>query len=160
MVEHFRHLSVVLLLDRPLWFSHPLALKIAPMGAIPPHFVNHWSNSKRTWHFNKQTVVCTFRNMLQNPYQRFFILGILRSTSMGVARRGQGALATPEIWNLTFSYQIFSKKCRFLSFEWAKSNFTTFAPPGKNTLWLRLEISTPLEKSFRRSCQRPQTRST
>jgi len=29
-------------------------------------------------------------------------------------------------------FQMFTKKGCFLSFEWEKSNFTTFAPPWKN----------------------------
>jgi len=43
---------------------------------------------------------------------------------MGIGRGGRRDLAP---WILTFS----AKKGCFLSFEWEKTNFTTFTPPRK-----------------------------
>jgi len=43
---------------------------------------------------------------------------------MGVGRGKRGGLAPLDFGN-------FSKKCCFLSFEWEKTNFTTFGPPTK-----------------------------
>ena len=52
---------------------------------------------------------------------------------MGV---GRGALAPPD-------FESFSKKGCSLSFEWEKTNFTTFGPPWKN---LEKSVVPPLEK--------------
>jgi len=45
--------------------------------------------------------------------------------SMGVGRGRPGRALVP------LDFEIFSKKGCFLSFEWEKSNFTTFGPPWK-----------------------------
>ena len=46
----------------------------------------------------------------------------------------------------------FSKNSCFLSFEWEKTNFTTFDLPLEN-FWKNPLVPPPLEKSFRRPCR-------
>ena len=55
------------------------------------------------------------------------VLKITRRLIMGVGRGGKGAETTLDIHN-------FSKKGYFLSFEWEKTNFTTFGLPLEKTL--------------------------
>jgi len=62
------------------------------------------------------------------------------NTSMGIGRRGRGAFP-PGFYN-------FSKKSFFLSFEWVKTNFTTFGPVQER-FWENLLVP-PWKKSFRR----------
>jgi len=44
---------------------------------------------------------------------------------MGVAMGGKGGAKAP------LYFEIFSKKICFFSFQWEKTNFTTFGPPGQ-----------------------------
>jgi len=60
---------------------------------------------------------------------------------MGVGRGGAGGPRRP----LDFEIYIAKKGC-FLSFEWEKTNFTTFVPLEK--FW-KNPLVPPLEKSFR-----------
>ena len=66
------------------------------------------------------------------------------SVIMGVGRGGRGPLTT---WIL----KSLAKKGYFLSFEWEKTNFTTFNPPWKN-FWKYPSVP-PWKKSSRRPCQ-------
>jgi len=56
---------------------------------------------------------------------------------MGVGRGGAGRGRAPPL-----EFEIFSKKCCFLSFEWEKANFTISAPPQKN-FWKHSLVALP-----------------
>ena len=64
---------------------------------------------------------------------------------MGVGRGGAGRGRAPPL-----EFEIFSKKCCFLSFEWEKANFTISAPPPEKFLE-KFTSCPPWKKSFRRS---------
>jgi len=76
-------------------------------------------------------------------------------TKLGYMGVGGGQGGPWPIWNLKIFLLNFSKKGRFLSFEWAKSDLATLFLL-ENSFGLPLEKSTifPLEKIFRRSCLR------
>jgi len=73
------------------------------------------------------------------------LLLVLMSISIGVWREGKGGPCSPGFWNF------YKERC-FLSFEWEKTNFTTFEPPLKKFWKHPLAPLPPLEKSFRRPC--------
>jgi len=78
------------------------------------------------------TLLCTWGVLL---WPTSTLIGHLIALSMGV---GRGAP-----WILKIS----AKKCCFLSFEWEKTNFTTFGPSGK--VLEKWPAGAPLKKSFR-----------